>query len=97
MKITINGKQVWPNSSEPTTFAFKSLVNNDDGSLVYTENSVDNRGKPYGDPTIILEMNPKEVQSICFAERRSETNSSAINTANSVLKAVDKIRKDASS
>ena len=70
MKIIINGKQVWPTDQSPKQFAFRSEVNREDGTLVYTEHVLDAKGSPIGDSTIRIEMHPKQVQSICFSAQK---------------------------
>lgn len=105
MKIVINGKQVWPTDESPKQFAFRSELDPEDLTVVYTEYALDSGGSPTGNPTVRIEMHPKQVQSICFSaqnlgnqnnqnnqkDERSTTKIQQI--ADSVLRKIDETQQ----
>jgi len=99
MKILIHGKKVWP-PPDPTGLHLYTFEKGEDGSVVYTELPSDGKGgADRKHPTVVLEIDRKEVQRLLhlLSLDKSPDDPKARAVIEGAMRGLERIRKETES
>ena len=102
MRITIDGKRVWPPLEQKHPWSFSKFVREPDGGLLYLEFPADANGKPdEGHPNIVVEIDKEQTERLALKLRLDETRAGKTSKEKRVrrellatLNKLDQIRKE---